>query len=621
MVFGDAASSDVVFVVGESQTRLLAHRALLSAASGVFAQMFSSAAMFSNGAMQLEIALDACEPVVFGELLHWLYHGALSVPSVSALRFADTWALLELSTTYKLDELARTLEDAVADLLSVKTSCALWLLAVDIQNDRLAHRCAQYFNAHADDIAQSRYFDGRVLALMPLPKSRRSNSASSGAASGDLPDVDNFLSVPPPPPLPVPDLSSVGHPLSSAISNSNSMLSLAMRRRSSDVLHLIDAHEHTYGGGGGGDDDGVSSGSRGNDTSDVFDLFDSSMSALSSDQLALFPGLPQSMTPFNAMPTAFASLGDAMTTTLPAAAATTAAAAPAPAAPENTLRTGQSIATRMPLLQGTVWWQTVDQLRVMLESLRLVVQADIATLFLYDDVTDELYARILTSDGSLCEIALPASLGLVGAAFTTRSTINTCSPYDDPRFYRGIDEKLGSRTRAIVATPIMTSLSTRPIGVLEVLNAVSPAPFTDANVREVELVSRMAAKLVEIAVDRVKATVASHIDAINTQIDAANAAAASETLAASGSVAASGVGAKQRTSSSSGDKVALSDYFPAEGRRTSDPLKRPLGPSDIFLQTGPLQMFDDDSLFPDPASRHKRMRPAAPVLHLRAAPK
>jgi hypothetical protein len=622
VVFGDAASSDVVFVVGESQTRMLAHRALLSSASGVFAHMFSSAAMFSNGAMQLEIAVDACEPVVFGELLHWLYHAALSVPSVSALRFADTWALLELSATYKLDELARTLEDAVADLLSVKTCCALWLLAVDIQNERLAHRCAQYFNAHADDIAQSRYFDGRVLALMPMPKGRRSNSASSGAASGDLPDVDNALSVPPPPPLPVPDLSSVGHPLSSALGNSNSMLSLAMRRRSSDVLHMIDPHDHTYGGGGGGNDDDLSSGSRGNDTSDVFDLFDSSMSALSSDQLALFPGLPQSMTPFNAMPTAFASLGDAMTTTLPPAAA---AAAPAPAAPENTLRTGPSIATRMPLLQGTVWWQTVDQLRVMLESLRLVVQADIATLFLYDDVTDELYARILTSDGSLCEIALPASLGLVGAAFTTRSTINTCSPYDDPRFYRGIDEKLGSRTRAIVATPIMTSLSTRPIGVLEVLNAVSPAPFTDANVREVELVSRMAAKLVEIAVDRVKATVASHIDAINTQIDAANAAAASETVVASGSAAAaSGVGGKRRTSSSSGEKAALSDYFPAdllEGRRTSDPLKRPLGPSDIFLQTGPLQMFDDDSLFPDPASRHKRMRPAAPVLHLRAAPK
>jgi hypothetical protein len=600
VVFGDSSTSDVVFIVGATQTRVLAHRAPLSAASVSFARMFTTAAMLyhsasSGGAtMQLEIAIDTCDVVVFRELLHWVYHGACSVP-LKSLRVADLWALLEMSTAYQLDGLSKALEQAVGDLLSVKTCCALWLLAVDIQNERLALRCEQFFVAHADEIQQSRFYDVRVLMLLPRSRSRQSSiDADAGA----------WLSVQPPPPLPVPDVQSLASPSTTTAAAGNLMLSsLAERRRSSDVLRVLESHDSMtsvspYGS---------------NDSNELLDLFDASMSALSEDQLALFPGLPQSMTPFNAMPTAFASLGDALTqpTVLPAVPAV---------AHDNTLRTGPSIAARMPLLQGTVWWQTVDQLRVMLESLRLVVHADIATLFLYDDVTDELYARILTHDGSLCEIAVPASVGLVGAAFTTRSTINTPSPYDDPRFYRGIDEKLGSRTRAIIATPIMTSLSTRPIGVLEVLNAVSTAPFTDANVREVELVSRMAAKLVEIAVDRVKATVATHIDAINTQIDTANAVASEATVVPPDVGAASAAVAPASASAAISAKRRISVEKPSEPRRTSDPLKRgTLGPSDIFLQSGPLQMFDEDSLFPDPANRSKRMRPAAPVLHLRPA--
>jgi len=65
------------------------------------------------------------------------------------------------------------------------------------------------------------------------------------------------------------------------------------------------------------------------------------------------------------------------------------------------------------------------------------------TLFLADDITDELYARIITNDNRVWEIAMPATLGLVGAAFTTRQTVNVPSAYNDPRFYRGIDDQLG----------------------------------------------------------------------------------------------------------------------------------------------------------------------------------
>lgn len=479
-----------------------------------------------------------------------------------------------------------------------------------------------------------------MLASMPMePQPSRFGETQSFSVPPPPP-----MLVPPPPPLPHADVTTDGDEVTD---NLLSAMALPFRRPSSptsstdDILAMPDHSPSTS----------VEA------ASELFELFDTtvSSSAFSLDQLPLFPGLPN--TPFNALPTAFASLGDALAppppaTTRPPRTSSATSSSSSTASNDNTLRTGQSIAARMPLLQGPVWWQTIDQLRVMLESLRVLVRADMCTLFLADAITDELYARIITNDNRVWEIAMPGTLGLVGAAFTTRATVNVPSAYNDPRFYRGIDDQLGIRTHALAATPIMTKLNQRPIGVIEVLNSVSQHVFSEANVREIEFVARMAASLVEIAMARVKSTVESHIDAIHSGIgriesdqvaEAAHVAGKkrpqqdSESGAAPLSSSARRAGASNSArkptpafSSTMPDlsrRVSMPARFDPVTRRASEPWTPPkpapsenprwLGPTDIFLKSGPLPMFNEALLFPDPDGRRKRQRPSVPVLHLR----
>jgi hypothetical protein len=509
-----------------------------------------------------------------------------------------------------------------------------------------------------------------MLASMPAdpqPAAYAAKAAAAAAAAHPMRFTDTF-NVPPPPPMPVapPPMAVPPPPMLSSVdggeeSNLASMVMPARRPSSptsscDDMLAMPDLSPTTS----------VEA------ASEFFELFDTtvSSSAFSLDQLPLFPGLPN--TPFNALPTAFASLGDALAPPPPAMqrpphSSSATSSTSSTASNDNTLRTGQSIAARMPLLQGPVWWQTIDQLRVMLESLRVLVRADMCTLFLADDITDELYARIITNDNRVWEIAMPATLGLVGAAFTTRQTVNVPSAYNDPRFYRGIDDQLGIRTQALAATPIMTKLNQRPIGVIEVLNSMSQHAFSEANVREIEFVARMAASLVEIAMARVKSTVESHIDAIHSGIGKLQSEEVAGATQLAGKKRAQqqmreddvnaaddgGAGLSQRSSSGrynkpsmvtsnskSARKAAQSSFsstmpdltrrvsmparFDPLARRSSEPWTPPkpvpsenprwLGPTDIFLKTGPLP-FTELTLFPD--GRRKRPRPSVPILHLR----
>lgn len=554
-------------------------------------------------------------------------------------------------------------------------------MTAEVNNERLAAACSAFFHTRLDDVLHSGYFDSRILDLLPpatvhmlasMPANPQPAHAAAQAAAAHPMHFTDTFNVPPPPPMPVPPPPPpLAPPLAPTIvaddstDNLASAMAMPNRRPSSptsscdDMLAMPDLSPTTS----------VEA------ASEFFELFDNAVS-FSLDQLPLFPGLPN--TPFNALPTAFASLGDALAPPPPAssvrppphASSSATSSSSSTASNDNTLRTGQSIAARMPLLQGPVWWQTIDQLRVMLESLRVLVRADMCTLFLADDITDELYARIITNDNRVWEIAMPATLGLVGASFTARQTVNVPSAYNDPRFYRGIDDQLGIRTHALAATPIMTKLNQRPIGVIEVLNSVSQHVFSEANVREIEFVARMAASLVEIAMARVKSTVESHFEAIQSGIGKLqsdevagvsqlagkkraqqhrdddggdNAAAAAAAAAANQQRSSSGRHSKPAMTTSSNSartpagaafsstmpdltrRVSMPAGFDPLARRSSEPWTPPkpvpsenprwLGPTDIFLKTGPLPMFTEQTLFPD--GRRKRARPAVPILHLR----
>jgi len=105
-------------------------------------------------------------------------------------------------------------------------------------------------------------------------------------------------------------------------------------------------------------------------------------------------------------------------------------------------------------------------LSLILDSVRTILHADRATLFLYDAATNELYSKIAHGTG---EIRFPADAGIAGAAAQGRQLINIPDAYADARFNRQVDVKTGYLTRCLLTVPLVGT-EAQLVGVVQVLN-------------------------------------------------------------------------------------------------------------------------------------------------------
>ncbi len=105
-------------------------------------------------------------------------------------------------------------------------------------------------------------------------------------------------------------------------------------------------------------------------------------------------------------------------------------------------------------------------LRRIIESIKAVMDSDLASLFLVDRQSGELISRI-TLDGS--EIRVPPGQGIVGHVAATGETVNIPDAYQDSRFDRTNDEASGYRTRSILCMPLRGH-DGEIIGAIEALN-------------------------------------------------------------------------------------------------------------------------------------------------------
>ncbi|MCD4699424.1 MAG: SpoIIE family protein phosphatase [Phycisphaerae bacterium] len=95
-----------------------------------------------------------------------------------------------------------------------------------------------------------------------------------------------------------------------------------------------------------------------------------------------------------------------------------------------------------------------------------LLEAERATLFLYDADSDELFSKIAAEAG---EIRFPAGAGIAGAVVRSKQVLNVHDAYADERFNRDVDRQTGFRTRNILAVPLL-DYAGELVGVLEVLN-------------------------------------------------------------------------------------------------------------------------------------------------------
>lgn len=112
-----------------------------------------------------------------------------------------------------------------------------------------------------------------------------------------------------------------------------------------------------------------------------------------------------------------------------------------------------------------------DLLTQIVERVSEVVEAERSTIYLIDDDTDELWAKISQGEETV-EIRLPVGEGIAGHVARTGKSLNIKDAYQDPRFDGVWDRRTGYRTRAILCVP-MKNQHGRLIGAVQVLNKAS----------------------------------------------------------------------------------------------------------------------------------------------------
>src|SRR5579864_6829245 len=140
---------------------------------------------------------------------------------------------------------------------------------------------------------------------------------------------------------------------------------------------------------------------------------------------------------------------------------------------------------------------TLDrQLPRLIDLITEALDAERATLFLYDTETNELFSRVLLGEG-VTEIRIPAGAGIAGAVFCAGKSEVIPDAYQDPRFHQETDRRTGYRTRNILCVPLRNR-DGAPIGVTQVLNK-RDADFAAADLTMAEAINRHAASALEQA--------------------------------------------------------------------------------------------------------------------------
>ncbi|MEQ1869200.1 MAG: SpoIIE family protein phosphatase [Vicinamibacterales bacterium] len=111
-------------------------------------------------------------------------------------------------------------------------------------------------------------------------------------------------------------------------------------------------------------------------------------------------------------------------------------------------------------------YELTTMLTEVIDAGRAMLNADRASVFLYDRDRDELYTTTATG---VDEIRFPAARGLAGECARSRRAINVPDCYADPRFNREVDQTTGYHTRCMLSVPLIGHDDVL-VGVLQLLN-------------------------------------------------------------------------------------------------------------------------------------------------------
>ena len=133
-------------------------------------------------------------------------------------------------------------------------------------------------------------------------------------------------------------------------------------------------------------------------------------------------------------------------------------------------------------------------LMVMADMGRDMTVADRCTLWLYDEQTDELWAKVAHG---IDEVRVPAASGLAGYVYQTSKPLVIDDAYEDGRFHPGIDVRTGYRTKSVMVIPLKNKQD-QTLGVYQVINKLTDeGVFTTRDVKNLSLAASYTAQALE----------------------------------------------------------------------------------------------------------------------------
>ena len=156
-----------------------------------------------------------------------------------------------------------------------------------------------------------------------------------------------------------------------------------------------------------------------------------------------------------------------------------------------------------------------DLLRSIVVVARAIFNSGGASVFLFDEETDELvFAAVASEDEqNLVGMRMPSSQGIAGWVLSSRTPLLLDDVSNDPRFARNVAESTGYVPNGIMAVPLLHD--EEPLGVLQVLDRPKSKAFS---LRDVDLLGLFAdqaaiALSLLIAARRARAALDGHGDA------------------------------------------------------------------------------------------------------------
>lgn len=133
-----------------------------------------------------------------------------------------------------------------------------------------------------------------------------------------------------------------------------------------------------------------------------------------------------------------------------------------------------------------------DLLELIISSAKELVGAELGSLLLLDEESDELYFRVAEE---IAGVRMPATAGIAGWVVQHREPVTVDDVAADPRFYGQIDALSGTSTRNLLAVPLLAKDAC--LGVVQVLNKADG--FTEQDVATAQALAGLAAAALENA--------------------------------------------------------------------------------------------------------------------------